>query len=91
MRLRVWVEQDRTAHNQLFLYIRAQSPILFQASLHSMVTTLGICTFHHLHCTCVYVHSSDRLVVSFQKTAVAVLALVVVFLKTAVAVVMRLC
>ena len=35
--------------------------------------------------------SSDGSVVSFQKTAVAVLASVVVFLKTAVAVLMRLC
>ena len=34
---------------------------------------------------------SDGSVVSFQKTAVAVLASVVVFLKTAVAVLMRLC
>ena len=37
------------------------------------------------------VYNSDGLVVSFQKTAVAVLASVVVFLKTAVAVLMRLC
>ena len=36
-------------------------------------------------------HISDGSVVSFQKTAVAVLASVVVFLKTAVAVLMRLC
>ena len=35
--------------------------------------------------------ASDGSVVCFQKTAVAVLALVVVFLKTAVAVLMRLC
>ena len=35
--------------------------------------------------------SSDGSVVSFQKTAVAVLASVVVFLKTAVTVLMRLC
>ena len=34
---------------------------------------------------------SDGSVVSFQKTAVAVLASVVVFLKTAVAVIMRSC
>ena len=38
-----------------------------------------------------YVEISDGSVVSFQKTAVAVLASVVVFLKTAVAVIMRLC
>ena len=38
-----------------------------------------------------YVHDSDGSVVSFQKTAVAVLASVVAFLKTAVAVLMRLC
>ena len=38
-----------------------------------------------VHCT------SDRSVVIFQKTAVAVLASVVVFLKTTVAVLMRLC
>ena len=38
-----------------------------------------------------YVQISDGSVVSFQKTAVAVLASVVVFLKTAVAVLMRLC
>ena len=37
------------------------------------------------------VYTSDGSVVSFQKTAVAVLASVVVFLKTAVAVLMRLC
>ena len=37
------------------------------------------------------VSTSDGSVVSFQKTAVAVLASVVVFLKTAVAVLMRLC
>ena len=37
------------------------------------------------------VWGSDGSVVSFQKTAVAVLASVVVFLKTAVAVLMRLC
>ena len=35
--------------------------------------------------------TSDGSVVSFQKTAVAVLASVVVFLKIAVAVLMRLC
>ena len=35
--------------------------------------------------------TSDGSVVSFQKTAVAVLASVVVFLKTAVVVLMRLC
>ena len=35
--------------------------------------------------------TSDGSVVSFQKTAVAVLASVVVFFKTAVAVLMRLC
>ena len=39
--------------------------------------------------TCGYI--SDGSVVSFQKTAVAVLASVEVFLKTAVAVLMRLC
>ena len=38
---------------------------------------------------CIYI--GDGSVVSFQKTAVAVLASVVVFLKTAVAVLMRLC
>ena len=38
-----------------------------------------------------YVCISDGSVVSFQKTAVAVLASVVVFLKTVVAVLMRLC
>ena len=37
------------------------------------------------------VQSSDGSVVSFQKTAVAVLASLALFLKTAVAVVMRLC
>ena len=37
------------------------------------------------------VYTSDGSVVSFQKTAVAVIASVVVFLKTAVAVLMRLC
>ena len=37
------------------------------------------------------VHTSDGSVVSFQKTAVAVLASVVVLLKTTVAVLMRLC
>ena len=37
------------------------------------------------------IESSDGLVVSFQKTAVAVLASLAVFLKTTVAVVMRLC
>ena len=36
-------------------------------------------------------YSSDGSVVSFQKTALAVLASLVVFLKTAVAVVKRLC
>ena len=39
----------------------------------------------------IIVYFSDGSVVSFQKTAVAVLASVVVFLKTAVAVLMRLC
>ena len=38
-----------------------------------------------------FIYISDGSVVSFQKTAVAVLASVVVFLKTAVAVLMRLC
>ena len=37
------------------------------------------------------VRTSNGSVVSFQKTAVAVLASVVVFLKTAVVVLMRLC
>ena len=39
----------------------------------------------------VMIQVSDGSVVSFQKTAVAVLASVVVFLKTVVAVLMRLC
>ena len=39
----------------------------------------------------IYTYYSDGSVVSFQKTAVAVLASVVVFLITAVAVLMRLC
>ena len=38
-----------------------------------------------------YIWTSDGSVVSFQKTAVAVLVSVVVFLKTTVAVLMRLC
>ena len=38
----------------------------------------------------IYIHISDGSVVSFKKTAVAVLASVVVFLKTAVTVLMRL-
>ena len=40
---------------------------------------------------CPMIRVSDGSVVSFQKTAVAVLASLVVFLKTAVVVVMRLC
>ena len=43
--------------------------------------------FHHLHTGINKLIYSDGLVVSFQKTAVAVIASVVVFLKTAVAVI----
>ena len=53
---------------------------------------MNTCIYHKYFGDCVAcVYATDGFVVSFQKTAVAVLASVVVFLKTTVAVLMRLC
>ena len=60
-------------------------------ALHKMLETLKPCVRSWISCMRCVVYFSDGSVVSFQKTAVAVLASVVVFLKTAVAVLMRLC
>ena len=77
--------KSSTNSSYLFIY-RRLSNIIFQ--LGNIVPLNQFFSFSHFTsvlCT------SDGSVVSFQKTAVAVLASLAVFLKTAVAVVMRLC
>ena len=86
--------------NLFFQYITKVLSIITVDILVKLNLVLLLRVIYHLKSTvkyhayfsialCMYI--SDGSVVSFQKTAVAVLASVVVFLKTAVAVLMRLC
>ena len=76
------------------LLFAGHNKIAFNVSTTKFYNVLLVCSLVKSFCSksvsCVHVRYSDGSVVSFQKTAVAVLASVVVFLKTAVAVLMRL-
>ena len=70
------------------MFTYTTSAMLHLSLLRTHATFVVIYIF--IYCICNML-TSDGSVVSFQKTAVAVLASVVIFLKTAVAVLMQLC